>query len=121
MRDRLQQLLAARKRAGYIRECHGDVHLGNMALLDDKVVLFDCLEFNDNLRWIDVMNEVAFTVMDLDAAGPARPAIGPVGDAAKKPRAAFSTPISNTAATTPASRSCASIRYTARWCAPRCR
>ena len=69
MRDRLTAPLAARKRAGYIRECHGDVHLGNMALLDDKVVLFDCLEFNDNLRWIDVMNEVAFTVMDLDDRG----------------------------------------------------
>ncbi len=69
MRDRLTALLAARKRGGYIRECHGDVHLGNMALLDDKVVLFDCLEFNDNLRWIDVMNEVAFTVMDLDDRG----------------------------------------------------
>ena len=84
MRDRLTAPLAARKRAGYIRECHGDVHLGNMALLDDKVVLFDCLEFNDNLRWIDVMNEVAFTVMDLEVAGgaslPRDPRLGPVGD-----------------------------------------
>ena len=68
-RDRLQQLLAARKCDGFVRECHGDVHLANLALLDDKVVLFDCLEFNDNLRWIDVMNEVAFTVMDLDDRG----------------------------------------------------
>ena len=65
----MQQLLAARKRDGFVRECHGDVHLANLALLDDKVVLFDCLEFNDNLRWIDVMNEVAFTVMDLDDRG----------------------------------------------------
>ncbi len=65
-RDRLKKLLAARKRDGFVRECHGDVHLANLALLDEQVVIFDCLEFNDNLRWIDVMNEVAFTVMDLD-------------------------------------------------------
>jgi len=68
-RDRLAQTLAARKRDGFVRECHGDVHLANLALLDDEVVIFDCLEFNDNLRWIDVMNEVAFTVMDLDDRG----------------------------------------------------
>ena len=83
-RDRLTAPLAARKRAGYIRECHGDVHLGNMALLDDKVVLFDCLEFNDNLRWIDVMNEVAFTVMDLEVAGGDDPSIQSATIAANK-------------------------------------
>jgi aminoglycoside phosphotransferase family enzyme/gluconate kinase len=68
-RDRLTETLAARKRDGFVRECHGDVHLANLALLDEQVVIFDCLEFNDNLRWIDVMNEVAFTVMDLDDRG----------------------------------------------------
>lgn len=69
IRDRLKETLVARKRDGFIRECHGDVHLANLALLDDQVVVFDCLEFNDNLRWIDTMNEVAFTVMDLDDRG----------------------------------------------------
>ena len=59
----------ARKRDGFVRECHGDAHLANMALLDGEIVLFDCIEFNDNLRWIDVMNELAFTVMDLDDRG----------------------------------------------------
>jgi aminoglycoside phosphotransferase family enzyme/predicted kinase len=63
---RLTPALIARRCDGFIRECHGDAHLGNMAWLDDKVVIFDCLEFNENLRWIDVMSEVAFTAMDLD-------------------------------------------------------
>jgi aminoglycoside phosphotransferase family enzyme/predicted kinase len=59
----------ARKRDGFVRECHGDAHLANMALLDGEIVLFDCIEFSDNLRWIDVMNELAFAVMDLDDRG----------------------------------------------------
>ncbi len=62
-----------RKRLGFIRECHGDAHLANMVWLDGRVVLFDCLEFNDNLRWIDTMSELAFLVMDLDDR--ARPAL----------------------------------------------
>jgi aminoglycoside phosphotransferase family enzyme/gluconate kinase len=66
---RLASALAARKRDGFIRECHGDAHLANMALLDAEVVLFDCLEFNEDLRWIDVMSELAFAVMDLDDRG----------------------------------------------------
>ena len=48
-----------------MRECHGDFHLGNVAVIDDDVTIFDCLEFSANLRWIDVMNDVAFLVMDL--------------------------------------------------------
>jgi aminoglycoside phosphotransferase family enzyme/predicted kinase len=58
-----------RKRDGFVRECHGDMHLGNMILLDDDVVIFDCLEFNDSLRWIDVASEVAFCIMDLADRG----------------------------------------------------
>jgi hypothetical protein len=54
-----------RKVEGFIRECHGDLHLGNMAEIDGRTVIFDCIEFNDDLRWIDVMSEVAFTTMDL--------------------------------------------------------
>ena len=61
--------LRARKRAGFIRECHGDAHLANMVLLGGDVVLFDCIEFSENLRWIDVLSELAFTVMDLDDRG----------------------------------------------------
>jgi len=62
---RLREVLAARKRDGFVRECHGDLHLGNIAFLDGRPVPFDCLEFNPELRWIDVMNEVAFLAMDL--------------------------------------------------------
>jgi aminoglycoside phosphotransferase family enzyme/predicted kinase len=56
---------AARRQSGFVRECHGDLHLGNMALIDGEPTIFDCIEFNDQMRWIDVMSEVAFIVMDL--------------------------------------------------------
>ncbi len=55
----------ARKRDGWVRECHGDLHLGNIALLDGVPTPFDCIEFSEDLRWTDVMNEVAFLMMDL--------------------------------------------------------
>jgi len=58
--------LAARKERGFVRECHGDLHLRNIAVLEGRPVAFDCIEFNDELRWIDVMSEVAFVVMDLE-------------------------------------------------------
>jgi len=67
--DQLVDVFQQRKLQGYVREGHGDMHLRNMALLDKKVVLFDCLEFNPSLRWIDVINDVAFLIMDLDDRG----------------------------------------------------
>jgi hypothetical protein len=54
---------------GFVRECHGDLHLGNIARIDGELTVFDCIEFNDTMRWIDVMSEVAFTVMDLQDRG----------------------------------------------------
>ncbi len=63
---RLESVFAQRKHDGFIRECHGDMHLRNMLWLDDiGPVAFDCIEFNPALRWIDVISEVAFLVMDL--------------------------------------------------------
>jgi aminoglycoside phosphotransferase family enzyme/predicted kinase len=59
----------ARKQDGFVRECHGDLHLGNMALLNNEVTLFDCIEFNSELRWIDTISEAAFVAMDLQARG----------------------------------------------------
>lgn len=59
----------ARRAEGRVRECHGDLHLGNMAWLDGRAVLFDCIEFNPNLRWIDVMSDAAFVAMDLHDRG----------------------------------------------------
>ena len=58
-----------RKRNGFIRECHGDMHLANMVLFKGQVVVFDCVEFNENFRWVDVMSETAFLVMDLEGRG----------------------------------------------------
>ena len=54
-----------RRSHGFVRECHGDLHLGNIVLDGDIPFLFDCIEFNPSLRWIDVMDEVSFTVMDI--------------------------------------------------------
>jgi aminoglycoside phosphotransferase family enzyme/predicted kinase len=58
-----------RRQRGFVRECHGDLHLGNIAVIDGDVTIFDCIEFNDAMRWIDVMSEVAFTAMDLQDRG----------------------------------------------------
>lgn len=69
--ESLRPLLEQRKQQGHIRECHGDVHLANMAWLDERPVLFDCIEFNENFRWIDVLNDIAFLLMDLDDRGAA--------------------------------------------------
>lgn len=54
-----------RKQQGWIRECHGDLHSGNILTLNQHVVIFDCIEFNPDLRWIDVMEDLAFICMDL--------------------------------------------------------
>ena len=62
---RLQPLLEARRERGRIRECHGDLHLGNMALQEERIRVFDCLEFSPPLRWIDPISDLAFLVMDL--------------------------------------------------------
>jgi len=62
------ELLASRLNKGFFRDCHGDLHSRNIFLLPAPVP-FDCIEFNDDLRQIDVLNEVAFLCMDLDAFG----------------------------------------------------
>jgi len=64
-----QPVIQARKSSGFIRECHGDLHLGNLALVDGRITPFDCIEFNPCLRWIDVMSETAFLMMDLQDRG----------------------------------------------------
>ena len=62
----LRPLLVQRKRAGFIRECHGDLHLGNIAWGNGQLIIFDGIEFNPALRWIDTVSELAFLLMDLD-------------------------------------------------------
>ncbi len=63
---RLREAFQQRKEEGFIRDCHGDLHLANMALVDGRLSIFDRLEFDERLRWIDLMSDVAFVVMDLD-------------------------------------------------------
>lgn len=58
-------VFAARHAEGFVRDVHGDLHLANVALIDGVPVAFDCIEFNEDLRVIDVMSDVAFTWMDL--------------------------------------------------------
>jgi predicted kinase len=58
-------LLERRRRDGYVRECHGDLHLGNVVLVNERPRLFDAVEYNDDLSCIDVMYDLAFLLMDL--------------------------------------------------------
>jgi len=68
-RENLDGILQQRKSDGHIRECHGDLHLGNVALIDGEPVMFDAIEFNPGLRWIDTISDVAFMTMDLQERG----------------------------------------------------
>jgi aminoglycoside phosphotransferase family enzyme/predicted kinase len=58
-----------RRKDGFVRECHGDLHLDNIAWIGGHPVLFDGIEFNPYLRFIDTMSEIAFPVMDLQRHG----------------------------------------------------
>jgi aminoglycoside phosphotransferase family enzyme/predicted kinase len=60
-----QQYFKLRRTRGFIRECHGDLHPGNIVLIGDQPVPFDGIEFNPALRWIDVIDEISFLMMDL--------------------------------------------------------
>ncbi len=71
--EALEPFFARRRRSGFIRECHGDLHLGNIAWENNKPIIFDCIEFSESLRCIDVTNEIAFLFMDLHAK--AKPAL----------------------------------------------
>ena len=64
--NEIKNIFYQRKEKGFIRECHGDLHLKNLAWHENKPLAFDCLEFNENFRWIDVASEIAFLIMDLD-------------------------------------------------------
>ncbi len=64
-RDASSPLLESRRRAGFGRQCHGDLHLGNILLEGGRPIPFDCIEFNDQLSRIDVLYDVAFPIMDL--------------------------------------------------------
>jgi uncharacterized protein len=61
----IEPLLARRRQKDRVREGHGDLHLANLVLIDGEALPFDAIEFNDELRWIDVANDMAFAWMDL--------------------------------------------------------
>lgn len=69
--EQLQAQFEARRQDGCVRDVHGDLHLANVCLFEGRATLFDCLEFDRHLRCIDVINDLAFLVMDLHARGAA--------------------------------------------------
>jgi hypothetical protein len=70
----LAPVFESRRDAGRVRECHGDLHLSNMARIGDHIVAFDGIEFAPALRWIDVVSDSAFLLMDLTSRD--RPDLG---------------------------------------------
>jgi hypothetical protein len=63
--DRHSGVLEARRHQGFVRSCHGDLHLRNICLLDGVPTLFDGVEFNDQISCVDVLYDLAFLLMDL--------------------------------------------------------
>ncbi|HWA49118.1 MAG TPA: AAA family ATPase [Dongiaceae bacterium] len=62
-------LLERRRAKGDVRRCHGDLHLGNICLIEDRPTLFDCIEFSDLIACIDVLYDLAFLLMDMRHRG----------------------------------------------------
>jgi uncharacterized protein len=63
--SRLRPLLEQRGSAGFVRRCHGDLHLANIVVIDGRPVLFDAIEFDEKIASIDVLYDLAFVLMDL--------------------------------------------------------
>ena len=63
--SRWHEVMNARKKTGFVKPCHGDIHLGNITLFNQKPLIFDCIEFSEAIRVTDVMADVAFLYMDL--------------------------------------------------------
>lgn len=67
--DTNRALFARRAEQGFIRECDGDLHLDNICMVEDRVYIFDCIEFNERFRFCDTAADIAFLLMDLDFHG----------------------------------------------------
>jgi aminoglycoside phosphotransferase family enzyme len=63
-----QELFAQRVKNGKIRDCHGDLHMEHVCLTD-PIIIFDCIEFNERFRYIDILSDLAFLLMDLEFNG----------------------------------------------------
>ncbi|KWK51286.1 kinase, partial [Burkholderia stagnalis] len=66
---RIAPRLDERRQNGFVRACHGDLHLDNIVRWRGRLLMFDCIEFDDTLRWIDVASDLAFALMDYSAHG----------------------------------------------------
>jgi uncharacterized protein len=64
-----KELFSKRIKKGFISDCHGDLHTGNIVISDGNVCIFDCIEFNKRFRYSDVASDIAFLAMDLDFLG----------------------------------------------------
>jgi len=64
--NKTRHRLEVRGRRGFVRRCHGDLHLNNIVILAAKPVLFDAIEFNEDIAIIDVLYDLAFLIMDLE-------------------------------------------------------
>jgi aminoglycoside phosphotransferase family enzyme/predicted kinase len=64
--DNHRALFKKRVESGFIRDCDGDIHLGNICLINNSVYIFDCIEFNERFRFSDTTADIAFLLMDLD-------------------------------------------------------
>ena len=62
---RLQSLLSRRAQQGFVRRCHGDLHLANIARVNGRPLLFDAIEFDPSIATTDILYDLAFTLMDL--------------------------------------------------------
>jgi uncharacterized protein len=67
--ERNSPLFLERNEKGFIRDCHGDLHLNNINITPEYVCIHDCIEFNDRFRFIDIASDIAFLAMDLDFNG----------------------------------------------------
>ena len=70
----MRPVLLERGEAGFVRRCHGDLHLRNIVLLDGEPTLFDAIEFSDEIASGDVLYDLAFLLMDLEERGLRAPA-----------------------------------------------
>ena len=63
--SKVRALLERRAARGFVRRCHGDLHLANIALVDGRPLLFDAIEFDPTIATTDVLYDLAFTLMDM--------------------------------------------------------
>jgi hypothetical protein len=64
--EQADDIIDKRCKNDYIKSCHGDLHSGNIVILNDDICIFDCIEFNKRFRYIDIASDIGFLAMDLD-------------------------------------------------------